>query len=168
MFYARKAAAGEREAPKPKRQPPAMRADPPGQYRRTPSGRLTRLIDLLVTLTHADLRARYGRGPWQPVKWLLDPLAALGIYLLLVSFVLDRSHRALGLSLACAVIPFQLVVTSVVSAMNVGEERQSIILNMGFERVWLPMSAVLTEVVVFGPTLGLLALMMAIYGVLPT
>src|SRR5438874_2662482 len=64
--------------------------------------------DVLISLVRSDLRARYGRGTSQFAKWLLDPFAAVGVYLLLVTIVLHRPGRAPGLSVACAVIPFQL------------------------------------------------------------
>nr|MBA2448289.1 hypothetical protein [Chloroflexota bacterium] len=53
---------------------------------------------MLLSLAYADLRARYGRGPTRLVKWLLDPYAALGIYLLLVALILDLEGPAPGLS----------------------------------------------------------------------
>lgn len=75
-------------------------------------------VDVLLSLTESDLRARYGRGGWQLVKWLVDPFALVGVYLLLVTFILRRGGEALGLSLSCAVIPFQLVMMSIVNAMG--------------------------------------------------
>ena len=44
-----------------------------------------RRIDLLVALSTSDLRARYGRGAWKSLKWLLDPFFATGVYLILVT-----------------------------------------------------------------------------------
>src|SRR5207245_631264 len=68
-----------------------------------------RAFDLLLTLTASDIRSRYGRGPARSIKWLLDPFAAVGVYLLLIATVVPRAGRAPGLSLACAVVPFQLL-----------------------------------------------------------
>ena len=61
-------------------------------------------LDVLLALTESDLRARYGRGPWRLVKWLLDHFAVVGVYLLLVTVVLEREGRAPGLAIACAVV----------------------------------------------------------------
>ncbi len=36
-------------------------------------------------LAVSDLRIRYGRGGLRAVKWFLDPFAALGVYLVLVT-----------------------------------------------------------------------------------
>jgi ABC-type polysaccharide/polyol phosphate export permease len=82
--------------------------------------------------------------------------------------LLDRGGEAAGLSLACAIVPFQLVTATVINAMSSVSLRGSIILNMSFRRELLPISSTMTEAVAFGASLSLLALMMAIYGIEPT
>jgi lipopolysaccharide transport system permease protein len=129
---------------------------------------LRRTADILFALTESDLRARYGRGPWQLLKWLVDPFALVGIYLLLISFILRRPGEAPGVSLACAVIPFQLVMMTVVNAMGAVQLRGSIIRNMAFDRLLIPLSSTLTEAVAFAASFVLLVMMMAIYAVEPT
>ena len=124
--------------------------------------------DVLISLTISDLKVRYGRGGWPLVKWIADPFALVGVYLVLMTLVLKRPGEAPGLSLACAVIPFQLFTMTIVNAMSAIAARRSIVLNMGFNRTLLPLSGVFTETVAFGASLLLLALMMAIYGVGPT
>jgi ABC-type polysaccharide/polyol phosphate export permease len=125
-------------------------------------------FDVLVSLTSADLRVRYGRGAIRLLKWLLDPFALVGVYLLLVTIVLNVNGRAPGLSLACAVVPFQLVMSTVINAMVAVTTRRTIILNMGFRRALIPIASVLTETAAFVASLTLVALMMAIYRVAPT
>jgi lipopolysaccharide transport system permease protein len=125
-------------------------------------------LDVLLALARSDLRVRYGRGPVRLLKWVLDPFALVGVYLLLVTLVLDREWAAPGLSLACAVVPFQLVMMTVIAAMNAIPLRAPIILNMPFQRTLIPVSSVLTETAAFGASLLLLALMMTVYGVVPT
>jgi lipopolysaccharide transport system permease protein len=129
---------------------------------------LRRRADVVLALTESDLRARYGRGPLRMVKWLLDPFAVCGVYLLLVTFVLDRGGPAPGLSIACAVVPFQLLMNSVVGALSAVGLRRSIILNMSFERAVIPVSTVMTEAVAFAASLLLLVMMMAVYDIAPT
>jgi lipopolysaccharide transport system permease protein len=127
-----------------------------------------RAADVLLALTESDLRARYGRGPWQLLKWLVDPFALVGIYLLLVTFILRRPGVAPGLSLACAVIPFQLVMMTIVNGMGAVQLRGSIIRNMAFDRVLIPIASTLTETLAFAASLVLLVVMMGIYRVEPT
>ena len=124
--------------------------------------------DVLIALTIADLKVRYGRGGARLVKWIVDPFALVGVYLVLVTFVLDRPGEAPGLSLACAVIPFQLVIATVANALGAVAVRHSIVLNMSFNRTLLPLSGTLTETMAFGASLLLLAFMMVVYAVPPT
>jgi len=127
-----------------------------------------RAVEVLLALTESDLRARYGRGGWQLVKWLVDPFALVGIYLLLITFILRRPGDAPGLNLACAVLPFQLVMMTIVNGMGAVQLRSSILRNMAFDRVLIPVSAAFTEAVAFGASLILLVVMMAVYTVSPT
>jgi lipopolysaccharide transport system permease protein len=143
---------------------PGRAADRISRHRRS----FRRRAELLLALTQSDLRARYGRGGVRLFKWLLDPFALVGVYLLLVSVVLDRPGPAPGLSLACAVVPFQLLMMSVMNAMGAVDLRRSIILNMSFERTFIPASGVLTETVAFAASFLLLVLMLAIYTISPT
>jgi lipopolysaccharide transport system permease protein len=92
----------------------------------------------------------------------------VGVYLLLVTVVLGRRTAAPGLGLACAVIPFQLLMLTVINAMDAIRGRAPILANMDFPRSLLPVAAALTESVAFAASLLLLALMMVIYAVSPT
>jgi lipopolysaccharide transport system permease protein/teichoic acid transport system permease protein len=121
----------------------------------------------LHILTVSELRARYGRGRWQLIKWLIDPFALVGVYLLMIRFIFYRSPKASGLILACSVIPFQLLTMTVMNSLTSIQVRRSIIANMRFRRALLPVSTALTETIGFGASLTLLAMMMAIYGIAP-
>lgn len=123
---------------------------------------------MLWTLAVADLRARYGRGSFRLIKWIFDPFAAVGVYLLLVTLILDLPGEAPGLSIACAVVPFQIVLMTILNSTETIRQRSSIVLNMGFPRILLPLASTLTESIAFAGCLPLLALMMAIYGEAPT
>ena len=129
---------------------------------------LVRTAELLWVLTESDLRFRYGRGPWRFVRWLFEPVALVGVYLILVTFVLNRPGTSPGLSLACAVVPFQLVMLTISNAMTTLDARRPILLNMSFRRMLLATSSALSESVGFGSSLLLIFAMMAIYGVSPT
>lgn len=124
--------------------------------------------DRAAAMATADLQMRYGRGKGRLLKWLLDPYALVGVYLLLVTFVLHRTGPAPGLSLACSVVPFQLIMSTVTNTTGAVQARRSIILNMSFDRMLIPIAAVVTETAAFGASLSLLAVMMVAYGVHPT
>jgi lipopolysaccharide transport system permease protein len=126
-----------------------------------------RAAEVLAALGAADLKLRYGRGRASTVKWLLDPVAATGVYLILVQYVLNRPGGAWALSIACAVFPFQLLMMTIINALGSVRLRQSIISNMSFPRMLLPISSALTESVAFIGTLPVFAVMMYLYGVEP-
>lgn len=139
-----------------------------GEDKGSLSARLRRDLEVLYVLGHSDLQVRYGRGGLRIVKWLIDPIAAIGVYLILIALVLDRSGEAIGLSIACAVVPFQFIVTSVLNGLGSVTARGSIIVNMTFPRSLLPLSAVVTETAAASASLLLLPAMMIVYGVAPT
>jgi len=129
---------------------------------------LRRTIDLLRALTEADLLFRYGRGSGRFLRWLLEPFAVVGVYLLFVTFLLNRPGDAPGLSLACAVVPFQFVILTVANALEAITVRRPILLNMRFERKLIPISSTLTETSAFSASLVLIPVMMVVYHVAPT
>lgn len=102
------------------------------------------------------------------MRWLVEPFALVGVYLVLIAVVLKRPGYAPGLSLACAIVPFQLIMLAVVNAMTAVNIRQPIITNMAFRRTLIPVSCVLTESCAFVASFGVIILMMAVYGIAPT
>jgi len=135
--------------------------------RRTLLARFVRVFDILWALSESDLRFRYGRGPWRFARWLLEPFALTGVYLLLMTFVVDRPGNAPGLSLAAAIVPFQLVMSTVSNAMGSLEARRPILLNMAFDRNLMPISSALTECASFIASFALIVVMMIAYRVGP-
>jgi ABC-type polysaccharide/polyol phosphate export permease len=133
-----------------------------------PAAGARRVADLLVSLSLADMRARYGRDPLRFVKWMLDSMALVAVYLVLRTILLDRGGPAPGLSLACAVVPFHLMMMTVFNSMTTVRDRRSIVLNVGFNRTLLPASSACTEAIAFSGGLVLLAGLMAVYAVAPT
>ena len=126
-----------------------------------------RRAHILVALARSDLRIRYGRGGWQIVKWLIDPFALVGTYLLL-RVILDRQGDAVALTLACSVVPFQIVLLSAMSALTAVSLREPILLNMRFDRMLIPPASVLTESLAFAASFLMFPIAMAFYGVGPT
>ena len=147
--------------------PASPRAIVPQPEVQTAISPIVRRMHLLVALARSDLRIRYGRGGWQVVNWLVNPFALVGIYLLL-RVVLGRGGEAAALSIACAVIPFQLVVLAFESSMGAVALREPILLNRRFDRMLIPPAAVVTESLAFAASFLMLPLAMAYYGVAPT
>jgi ABC-type polysaccharide/polyol phosphate export permease len=131
-----------------------------------PAGRRRR-VHVMIALARSDLRIRYGRGASQVVKWLVDPFAFVGVYLLL-RIILGRGGEAAGLTLACAIVPFQIVILAAISAMSAVSLREPILLNMRFDRMLIPPAAVMTESIAFAASFLLFPITMLVYGVSPT
>jgi ABC-type polysaccharide/polyol phosphate export permease len=123
---------------------------------------------VVAVLAVSDVQVRYGRGGLRAVKWFLEPYATVGVYLVLIALVLDTGTRDAGLSLACAVVPFQLVTATFGNALSAVTQRGTIIVNTAFSRILLPLSALATESIAFAASLTLLPVMMVIYWVAPT
>lgn len=128
---------------------------------------LVRRLHILLALARSDLHIRYGRGAGQILQWFIDPFALVGVYLLLRT-ILGRGGDAAGLSLACAVVPFQIVLLSCVSSMSAVSLREPILLNMRFDRMLIPPAAVMTETLAFAASFTMFPIAMAGYGVEPT
>jgi lipopolysaccharide transport system permease protein len=144
--------------------PPATEAEPrSGQA----PGPLTRRLHVLMALARSDLHIRYGRGGWQIVNWLVNPFALVGIYVLL-RVVLGRGGNEAALSIACAVVPFQVVLLAFESSMGAVALREPILLNRRFDRMLIPPAAVMTESLAFGASFLMFPLAMILYGVGPT
>ncbi len=85
-----------------------------------------------------------------------------------VVFFLNRSGPAPGLSLACAVVPFHVLMITIFNSMVAVNERRSIVLNLGFQRALIPAATTVTEALGFIASFALLVTMMAVYAVAPT
>lgn len=124
--------------------------------------------EIALSLALADLRDRYGRGRSRLLKWLVDPYAVCGVYLAFVVLIVDRGGEAPGLSVACAVVPFQLFLITTFNALQFARDRRSLIQNVSFPRSLLPAATTITETLGFAASLSLLALMMIAYAIAPT
>lgn len=111
------------------------------------------------------MRARYGRDPLRFLKWMLDSMALVGVYLVLRTILLNRGGVAPGLSLACAVVPFHLMMMTVFNSMMTVRDRRAIVLNVGFNRTLLPASSAFTEAIAFAGSMLLIFALMAVYAV---
>lgn len=127
---------------------------------------MTRRLQVLLALARSDLRIRYGRGGWQVVNWLVNPFALVGVYLLL-RLILSRADDGAALSIACAVVPFQIIILVAESSMSAVSLREPVLLNRPFDRMLIPPSSVLTETLAFAASFLLFPLTMAFAGIGP-
>src|SRR5262245_57267331 len=140
---------------------------PPADGAEVQPSSLRRRMHVVLALARSDLRIRYGRGAWQVVNWLVNPFALVGIYLLL-RLMLNKASGAAALSIACAVVPFQVVVQAAESSMSAVSLREPVLLNRRFDRMLLPPSSLVTESFAFGASCLLFPITMLVGGVAPT
>lgn len=132
------------------------------------AARVRRSLEIVRVLATSDLQLRYGRGGMRALKWFLEPYAAVGVFLVLVALVFADGSEAIGLSIACAFVPFQLISATFGNATGAVATRGSIIVNTSFPRILIPPSALVTEGAAFAASCTLFPVMMVIYGVEPT
>jgi ABC-type polysaccharide/polyol phosphate export permease len=71
------------------------------------------------------------------------------------------------LSVACAVVPFQIVILTADSAMAAVSLREPILLNRAFDRMLIPPASVLTESLAFAASFLIFPITMIVYGIGP-
>ncbi len=98
---------------------------------------------------------------------MVNPFALVGIYLLL-RIVLSRAGNGAALSIACAVVPFQIVILSAESAMSAVTLREPVLLNRRFDRMLIPPATVITEAFAFGASFLLFPITMIVSDIGPT
>lgn len=99
------------------------------------------------------------------VKWLLEPLSYVAVYVVLVQVIFNRGTEAYPLFVLCAVVPWQLFQGVVTTSMVVIEQFAPVIVNRDFALSVLPASLLLKEGASFLLGLVLLFPLMRIYDV---
>lgn len=131
---------------------------------------LWRYRQLAVILALRDIKVRYRQTIIGLVWALLQPLTQLVIFALLFG-LLGRSPVAANVpfvvSAMCGLALWQLFSQAVAGASLSLVENQSLITKVYFPRLVLPLSSVLAVLIDFGVACGLLAAIMAWYGVAP-
>lgn len=111
--------------------------------------RLTRyLVGAELKRTHAD--TAFGQ-----IWWILDPLLQMAVYVILVSFIFQRSIPDFPLFLFAAILPWKWFSTSLNEATLSITSHQGLIRQIQFPKIILPSAAVTAGTVSF--VIGLIA-----------
>ena len=121
--------------------------------------------DVLAALALAELQERRGLTVAGVVKWSLEPLSYMAVYVAVFDAALGRSRFAYPLFLMCALVPWRYFTGVTTSATQVVRSHAAPLLNIGLRRDVLPLVVVVTEGASFLVGLALLPPMMAYYGV---
>lgn len=124
--------------------------------------------DAFLTLVECELKNSQDISAFGVLKWLLDPLAYMGMYFLLVGVMLQRSEFAYPIFILCAVLPWRYVQGVISSGMVLIDSYSRVLVTRNLPRGILPLVVVVTEGVSFVIGLVLLAPIMAYYRIGPS
>ena len=102
------------------------------------------------------------------VWWVLEPLLLMGVYVMLISVILQRGEPDYALFILCGLVPFRgLSVTVGQSVMSVSG-KFSIISQINFPRIFLPLSDVITNHIKLFVGLLVIIAVATLYGIWPS
>ncbi|HZL32419.1 MAG TPA: ABC transporter permease [Verrucomicrobiae bacterium] len=115
-------------------------------------------------LVHADMIKHGANTVLGNIWWILDPLLQMAIYVIFVSVILKRGGPDYPLFVFAAILPWKWFSTSINDAILSVTSRESIIKQVKFPTIVLPVAATVSGVVsfVFG-LIPLFGMMIAFY-----
>ncbi len=133
-------------------------------------GELYRYRDLLWMLTLRDLKVRYRQAVIGAAWAVIQPLGTMLLFGVLFD-LLGRNPTSgaipYSVTALCGLLPWQLFASSVIQASASLVNNRHVITKVYFPRMMLPAASVLCALVDFAIALGVLAGLMAWYGLAP-
>lgn len=117
---------------------------------------------MLVALTRAELKDTRDLSVVGLLKWMLEPLVSLGVYVVLVAGVFEHQQPAYPLFVLIALIPFRYFSNAITTAMTVVASYGRMIATYPLPRGVLPLVPLLSQGVSFLVSL-LLIIPFAVY-----
>jgi ABC-type polysaccharide/polyol phosphate export permease len=111
---------------------------------------------LIRYLVGADLKRTHADTAFGQLWWILDPLLQMAVYVVLVTFIFNRTIPDYPLFLFAAILPWKWFATTLNDSTISITARQSLIRQVQFPKVVLPAAAVTAGTVSF--VIGLIAL----------
>jgi len=96
------------------------------------------LKHMVLSKLKADRKDMYFGYYW----WVLDPFLLMLVYWLLVGVILDRGGHEYPLFVLCGLVPFRAVSTTLSQSTNSISGKYSIISQINFPRIYLPLADV--------------------------
>ena len=113
---------------------------------------------LIRYLVGADLKRTHVDTIFGQLWWIFDPLLQMAVYYVLVSVIFNRDTPDYALFLFAAVLPWKWFATTLNDATQSVVNRQSLIRQIQFPKVVLPVAAVTAGTVSFAIGLSALAI----------
>jgi ABC-type polysaccharide/polyol phosphate export permease len=129
---------------------------------------VSRIWELLVTLTAAELRESRDFTLAGFARWVLEPISYMMVYFVVVASILDNSRFAYPLFLFCALVPWRYFTGVLQEAMHLMTRYSETIKNRAFPTGVLPLVLMAAEATTFFIALVLFAPLMVAYDIAPT
>lgn len=147
--------------------------EPPRGWGSLELGELWRHRELLYLLTLRDVKVRYKQTLLGPLWVLVQPLLTTGIFAAVFAVFMRGAAPSVpgvpyAVSTFCGMVAWMLFANGLTRASASLINGQHLMTKVYFPRLVLPLSAVLSGLMDFLVTAGVLAAMMALYGVVPT
>ena len=153
---------------------PALTVIRPSRGWRGPDVReLWRFRDLLWILALREIQVRYKQTLLGVIWVVLQPLATSGLFAGLIGLLMGRGNEPTVagvpyfVSTFCAMLPWQLFASSLNQAGNSLVANQRLITKVYFPRLVIPLATVLGALADFAIGLAALAIVMALFGIMP-
>jgi ABC-type polysaccharide/polyol phosphate export permease len=118
---------------------------------------------LIRYMVGANLKRTHADTVLGQLWWVLDPLLLMLIYVVLVGLIFRRATPDYPLFIFAAVLPWKWFSATLNAASTSVTGRESLLRQVPFPKLVLPVSATIASTVSFGVSLIALALMYAIY-----
>ena len=118
---------------------------------------------LIGYLARADMKKKGADTLFGNVWWVLDPLLQMGVYVVLVTVIFQRSREAYPLFIFAAILPWKWFTTSMSDAITSVTGQERLIKQIQFPKLVLPLAAMLSAIGQFAfgliPLVGMMILM---------
>ncbi len=119
---------------------------------------------LVRYLVQADLRKKGADTVLGNVWWVLDPLLQMAVYVVLVSVIFDRKQPDYPLFIFSAILPWKWFTSSVGDSITSVVSQGSLIRQLQFPKIVLPVAGIFAGVVNFAfGMIPLMALLLLLY-----
>ncbi|WP_339213235.1 ABC transporter permease [Ornithinibacillus sp. FSL M8-0202] len=123
--------------------------------------------DLLIYLVKSGLKAEHRNSYLGYFWWLLDPLLNVLVYYFLVVIILQRSEENYPVFLVIGLVVWRLISSSINSSAKSILRYSSIINQVYIPKVIFPIAFVLSQLFNFLFGLGVAAVFLILYGIIP-
>jgi lipopolysaccharide transport system permease protein len=150
--------------------PPVTRIRPSGGWRAVDLREVWKYRELLYFLTLRDIKLRYKQTALGVAWAVLQPLLTMTVFTVFFGNLagMPSDGRPYALFVLVGLLPWQLFAYALTQSSNSLVNEQRLISKVYFPRLIVPVASVLSGLMDFLVTLGLVLVGLAVYGVVPT